>query len=203
MAMNPPSVVNSTHRRDFGNPLIQIGLLLIVLILGSWFVVKPKLTQTLEVRKELKLAEQKVSQVEDDERELNRLINELRSAPESVALVDEALPLNGRVSKAYVLLDGLVTLSGMSSALIGAEDTSKVIAAGDKDALENPYKPGRKLHTVSMTVSVSGSMEQFRSLLQIIETNGRVLDVENVNIIGDDTETKFRITVNAYSYENI
>lgn len=202
MAMNPPSIINSARRREFGNPIIQIVLLLIVLVLVSWFVIKPKITAVIEQRKELKLAEQKMDKVEEDQRDLNRLISELRSSPDEIALVDEALPLNGRVSKAYVLLDGLIRLSGMSSALLSADDTSKFVAAGDKDELQNPYKPGRKLHTITLTTSVTGTMEQFKSLLQIIETNGRVLDVENVNILGGDDETKFRITVNAYSYEN-
>lgn len=203
MAMNPPSIINSARRREFGNPIIQIVLLLIVLVLVSWFVIKPKITAVIEQRKELKLAEQKMDKVEEDQRDLNRLISELRSSPDEIALVDEALPLNGRVSKAYVLLDGLIRLSGMSSALLSADDTSKFVAAGDKDELQNPYKPGRKLHTITLTTSVTGTMEQFKSLLQIIETNGRVLDVENVNILGGDDETKFRITVNAYSYENL
>lgn len=203
MAMNPPSIVNSARRKELGNPVIQIALLLIVLVLVSWFVVKPKIHSTLQERKDLKAAQAKMSKVEDDQRELNRLINELHSSPEDVALVDEALPLNGRVSKAYVLLDSLIKLSGMSSALLSSDDTSKVIAAGDKDELQNPYKPGRKLHTITLTTSVTGTMEQFKSLLQIIETNGRVLDVDSVNILGGDAETKFRITVKAYSYENL
>ena len=203
MAMNPPINMKSSGRRDFANPIIQIVLLLVVLVLSSWFVVRPKIVATLEQRKLLKAAEQKMSKVEDEEKELNRLIKEIKSSPEDVALVEEALPLNGRASKAYVLLDNLIRLSGMSATLISANDTSDLLSAGDKDELVNPYKPDRELHTVFLTASVTGTMEQFRSLLQIIETNGRVLDVENVNILGGEAETKFRITVKAYSYEKL
>lgn len=203
MAMNPPSILNSSRRRDLGNPIFQIVLLLIVLVLSSWFVIKPKLSAALQQRKEYKLAEQRVSKTEEDEQELNRLISEMKSSPQENALVDEALPLTDRVSKTYVLLDSLVRFSGMSSNLLSADDSSEVIAAGDKDALNNPYQPGKELHVITMTTSVVGTMDQFRSLLQLIETNGRVLDIESVNIVGGESETKFRIVVKAYSYVNL
>jgi hypothetical protein len=203
MALNPPGIMNSNHRRDFSNPMIQIVLLVIVIVLLSWFVVKPKFASTMENRTELKAAKARMAKVEEDQQELNRLISAMKASPEEIALVDEALPLTGRVSKAYTLLNTLVQFSGMSLTLLGADDTSKVIAAGDKDELENPYKPGRKLHTVTMTVSVEGNMEQFKSLLELIETNGRVLDVETVNIIGGEEAPKYHVTVKAYAYENI
>lgn len=203
MALNPPGIMNSNHRRDFSNPMIQVVLLLIVLGLLSWFVVKPKLASTMANRTELKAAKARMDKVEADQQELNRLITAMKASSEDIALVDEALPLTGRVSKAYTLLNSLVQFSGMSLTLLNADDTSKVVAAGDKDELQNPYKPGRKLHTVTMTVSVSGNMEQFKSLLELIETNGRVLDVDTVNIIGGEESPKFHVTVKAYAYENI
>lgn len=203
MVMNPPSIINSTARREFGNPVIQIILLLVVLTLVSWFVIKPQWTKTSQLRADLKTAQKKMSKVEEDQQEMNKLIAELNASPQEVAIVDEALPLSGRVSKAYVLLDNLVRFSGMSSVLLSADDTSEVIAAGNKDVLNNPYEPGRELHTITMSVSVSGSMEQFKTLLETIETNGRVLDVETVNILGEDSEARFRITVKAYSYEKL
>jgi hypothetical protein len=203
MALNPPGIMNSNRRRDFSNPIIQIVLLIIVIVLLSWFVVKPKYASTMQNRRELSSAKAKMAKVEEDQQELDRLISEMKSSPQDIALVDEALPLTGRVSKTYTLLNTLVQYSGMSLTLISADDTSKLIAAGEKDELQNPYKPGRKLHTVTMTVSVAGSMEQFKSLLELIETNGRVLDVDTVNIVGGEDTPKYQVTVKAYAYENI
>lgn len=203
MAMNPPSMKNSYERRDFGNPVVQIVLLLIVLVLFSWFILKPKYDQTMERRAQLKASQAQLAKIEEDQRELNRLVNELRSSPEDIALVDEALPLSGRTSKAYVLLDSLVKASGMTLDLISVDDATSLISAGDKDELNNPYQPGRSLHVISISSSVNGTMEQFRSLLQLIETNGRVLDIESVDIIGGEAETKFRINIKAYAYENV
>ncbi len=46
-------------------------------------------------------------------------------------------------------------------------------------------------------------MEQFKNLLQLIETSGRVLDIDSVEVIGGEPLTKFRITVKAYAYEKL
>ena len=205
MAITPPAVhhTNQNKKRDFGNPLIQATLLLIVLVLFSWFVLRPKLSQSSEKRNALKAAEQQLSGIKTDKQNLSKLVENLRDSEEEVAKVDEALPLTGRVSKVYVLLDNYVQSSGMTLTLISADDTSKAIASGEKSLLENPYQPGRKLHTVTLSASVTGTMEQFKNLLQLIETSGRVLDVESVEIFGGEAITKFRISVKAYAYEKL
>lgn len=204
MAFNSPTIQSYIPRsKNYGNPGIQAFLLLIVLVLVSWFLIKPKLVDSAQTRAELKAAETQLSGIQQDRKDLNKLVNQLRSSPEDVLKVDEALPLNGRITKMYVLLENLVRSSGMTLTLISAGDTSKTISAGDKEMLENPYQPGRELHTITLTTSVTGTMDQFKNFLELIETNGRVLDVETVEVIGGDPLTKFRITVNSYAYEKV
>lgn len=204
MAINPPSIQNSnTQPRDYNNPVVQIILLLIVLVLFSWFILKPKLSHSTEVRSNLKASEAQLDSVKQDQQDLGQLVSDLRDSSSEVSKVDEALPLSGRISKTYVLLDNLVRSSGMTLTLISSDDTSDVVSAADKAALENPYQPGRELHVVTLTTSISGTMEQFKNLLQLIETNGRVLDIADVKVIGGEPLTKFEISVKAYSYEKL
>lgn len=203
MDMKPPSVQNNTSSavRTSSSSIIQIALLAIIFVLFSWFILKPKLSHSTEVRSSLKAAEAQLAQTQQDQQDLKRLVTDLRSSSDEVAKVDEALPLSGRVSKAYVLLDSLVRSSGMTLATIDSSDSSKAISAADKALLANPYQPGRELHTITITTTVTGSMDQFKNFLELIETNGRVLDVETVEIDGGESATKFQITVKAYTYE--
>ena len=204
MALTPnTNSSQTTTRRDFGNPIIQAALLLIVFVLFTWFILKPKLSQSLEQRTNLKAAQTQLEGIKSDKQKLSQLVSELRNSQEDVAKVDEALPLSGRVSKVYVMLDEYVRTAGMTLTLISADDSSKSIAAGDKPFLANPYQEGRQLHTITLTTTVTGNMEQFKNLLQLIETSGRVLDIDSVEIIGDEPVTKFRISVKAYAYEQI
>lgn len=203
MAIIPPSLTETYKAKSLGSPVIQGVLVLIVLILFSWFIFRPRLAQFNESRAEVNAAKQQLDKIESDQRELNRLVNELRSSPDEVAILDEALPLSGRISKVNVLLDNLVRSSGMTLAVISADDTQKIISAGDKSILQNPYQPGRTLHTITISTSITGTMEQLKNLLQLMETNGRVLDVESLQIMGGDPVTKFRLTVKAYAYEGV
>lgn len=200
-----PATQNSYERKDFGNPVVQIVLLLIILALFSWFVLRPKINQTMERRAEIKNAQLQLSKIEADQADLNRLLNDLNQATDKVAAIDEALPLEGRVSKLYLMIDSYVRASGMSLALVSADNSTDIVAAGDKDALQNPYMPGRTLYTTTLTSSVTGTMEQFKNLLELIETSSRVLDVSSVEITSsgsdDGAGAKFAITVKAYAYE--
>lgn len=204
MSINPPSIQNSdNHSKDYNNPIVQIVLLLIVLVIFSWFVLKPKLSHSTETRTNLKAAEAQLGSVKQDQEALGQLVSDLREANDEVSKVDEALPLSGRISKVYVLLDTMVRSSGMTLSLINSDDSSGAISAADKEVLENPYQPGRELHVVTLNTTVSGTMEQFKNLLQLIETNGRVLDIADVKVIGGEPLTKFEISVKAYSYEKL
>ncbi len=204
MTPNSPTIQNSNqHARDFGSPVAQTFLLLIVLFLFSWFMIKPKLSQLVEQRSQLNKAEAQLAGVKSDKKKLSTLIEDLRDASGDVAKIDEALPLNGRISKVYVMLDDYVRTSGMTLTLISADDTSKTTSAGDKSILANPYQDGRQLHTVTLTTTVSGTMEQFKNFLQLVETSSRVLEVESVEVDGGEAQTKFKITVKAFSYEKL
>ncbi len=204
MALIPQNITDTINKnRSTGSNVLQAFLLIVVLVLFSWFLMKPKISQSLQTRAELKVANDQKAKIALDEKEMKALVEKLHSSPDDVALVDEALPLSGRISKVDVLLDKMVRDSGMTLTLLSADDTSKVISAGDKNLLENPFQPGRTLHTMTVSASVSGTMEQLKNLLHLMESNGRVLDVESLQILGGDPVTRFKITVKAYAYEPI
>lgn len=204
MAVIPPNLTQSYHNnQSLKNPLLQSILVIIVIVLFSWFVLRPRLTTFNESRAQVQAAEAQFSKVESEKRDLDKLINELNSSPDELKAVDEALPLNGRISRVEYMMSQLVSDSGMTLAILGVDDTSKVIAAGDKAVLAEPFMPGRTLHTVTLTVSLTGTIEQLQNLLSLIENNTRVLDVDTLQILGGDEVTTFRLTVKAYSYEHV
>ncbi len=195
--------MDQLDERKLGNPVVQGILVLVVLVLFSWFILSPKYAATQQTGTQLKNAQSQLAKTMADQSELNRLINDLHSAPEDVALLDEALPLNDRVTQVNLLLQSLVQSSGMTLAVANSDDSQKTISAGDKELLANPFQANRKLHTITLSVSVTGTMEQLKNLLSLMETNGRVLDVESLQINGGDPITKFSLTVKAYAYEPV
>jgi hypothetical protein len=85
--------------------------------------------------------------------------------------------------------------------MIEGSEISETVAAGNKEVLKNPYEAARKLQTQTLTVQLTGGIEQFRDFLHLIETSGRVVDVESVDILsGDDNGVKFKVRLKAYAY---
>ena len=202
MAVVPPNLTQSYHNnQSISNPVFQSILMLIVIVLFSWFVLKPRLATFNDTRAQITAAEAQFKKLDAERNDLDLLVKKLQSSPEEVSIVDEALPLNGRISKVSYLLSDLVGRSGMTLGVLGVDDSSKIVAAGDKEVIKEPFKPGRTLHTITVTASLSGSMEQLKNLLELIEGNARVLDVESLQVLGGDEVTKFRLTVKAYSFE--
>jgi Tfp pilus assembly protein PilO len=203
MAFQTPSIQSVYQNKQLNSPLSQIILMLIVIVLFSWFLFKPKLTTVIENRKVLTAAKSQLASVDNEKRELNRLVQQLQSASSEVKLTEEALPLSGRTSKPHILLDSLAKSSGMVVVQITPDDTDNIISAGNKAVLADPYKASRALNESMYTVSVTGTIDQFKNYLQLLETNGRVLDVSTLEIVGGDPVTKFRIKIKTYSYEAI
>ncbi len=203
MAFQAPSIHSVYQNKQFNNPLSQIILLLIVISLFSWFLFKPKLSEVITNRHTLTAAKSQLAAIDNEKRELNRLVSQLSSAGGDVSLIDEALPLSGRTSKPHILLENLAKSSGMVVVQITPDNTDDIISAGNKAVLADPFKAARKLNDATFTVSVTGTIDQFKNFLQLLETNGRVLDVTSLEVTGGEDVTKFRIKLKTYSYEAI
>ncbi len=203
MAFQSPQISSLYHNKQLTSPVAVIVLMVIIIALFSWFMLKPKLATVSAQHTTLKSLKDQFATVDGQKRELNRLIAQLADNKQEITLTDEALPLSGRTSKVHVLLDKLASDSGLVVSQITAEDIEDIISAGNKAALKDPYGQNRKLYASSVTMSVSGTVDQFKLFLELLETNGRVLDVSQLEIIGAEEVTKFRVKIKAYAYEVI
>lgn len=201
MALHTPSISSIYNKGEMTSPLMQSVLLIVVIALFSWFIVKPALSQSQAVREELRVATEKRAAVENDKRELNRLVSQLQSSESDIKITDEALPLVGRISKLDVLVDTLAKSSGLQVINLSVAETGNSIAAGNKEVLADPYAAQRELQTQSMSILVSGTIDQFRNFLQLLETSGRLLDVSNLKVTSDTGAIKYNLTIKGYAYD--
>ncbi|MCC7356070.1 MAG: hypothetical protein IT410_00425 [Candidatus Doudnabacteria bacterium] len=181
----------------------EIALLAIIIILFSWFVLKPRVIVLTTLRNEQKAIEEQQASVADQKNQLLELVSKLESSSIDVAVLDEALPLNSRLTTMAVLTDSLAKSNGMSVASIAVDgsESSKAIVAGDKTALSDPYKAQRKLNTATVLITTSGTLEQFVGFLNAIENSTRVMDVQTIDISGQEQgQLLFKVKVRGYSF---
>lgn len=183
----------------------EIALLAIIIILFSWFVLKPRVIALATLRSEQTAIEEQRASVADQKSQLLELINKLENSPTDVAVLDEALPLNSRLTTMAVLTDNLAKSNGLSVASIAVDGTesSKAIVAGDKTTLTDPYKAQRKLNNATVLITTSGTLEQFVGFLNAIENSTRVMDVQTIDISGEEQgQLLFKVKVRGYSFSS-
>jgi Tfp pilus assembly protein PilO len=187
------------------NNMIEIVLLAVVIIIFSWFVLKPKVIAVAQSREELKELEQQQSIVATKKDELMSLVAKMENAKVDISLLDEALPLQPRATTLVVLVDSLAKSNGLSvtaTAMDGSE-IARDIAAADHAALADPFKVQRKMNPESVLVTAGGTLDQFMGFLNAIENSTRLLDVETIDISGEEDGTlSFKVKVKAYTFSS-
>ena len=160
------STINSiSPKTQMRNPMLQAILIIIVVVLFGWFIVIPKNAQVSQKSQQLEVLETQAQNLEADLETVNRLVAQLESSDSEVKLVDEALPLTNRPTRIALLLEEYARSSGMQVAQINIENVDANIASGNKEVLAKPYESNRSLITTNVTVSVGGSIDQFKNIL--------------------------------------
>lgn len=76
-----------------------------------------------------------------------------------------------------------------------------MISAGNKELIKDPFGAKRSLQTTKVTMFVTGTIDQFRNFLILLETSGRLVDVSDLDISTGDGLVRYRVTLKAYSYD--
>ncbi len=200
MQNQSPSYNTIYAQKQLRSPMLQSVLLIVIIVLFGWFILQPKYASTKASRAELDSFKQQQATLEADREELNRLINKLEDSEDEIKLVDEAVPLKTRATEISVLIESYSRATGLLLSQLNITGLEKFIAAGDKESLENPYAPGRDLQTADVQVVVTGSIDQFRNFLQLLETSGRIIDVDNLEVTSTSEGVTFRLRMKTYAY---
>lgn len=180
---------------------VEVVLLVIIIALFTWFIAIPKFSTYRAANQALKTIEEQITKAEQEGQEITKLATKLKSSDQAVKLADEVLPLNGRITKLQVLVDQLASFSGLQLSSMDIPAMEQIISAGNKEVLAEPFKQERALRTDTVTVSLSGTVDQFRNFLELLETNTRLLSISDFRITSDAQTTKYTLTIKAYAYE--
>ena len=200
MSTQGPTIESIYQNKQLGSPLFQAALVFGFIILFSIFVIRPKYESVNELKEQANSVQSQRQTLEEEQQALNMLVAKLEASPEQIKLLDEALPLDSRPTSTSVMIESYAGSSGLQLAQIGMDALDKEISTGNKAVIEDPYSVSRQLVTSNITVVVSGSVDQFRNFLQLLETSGRIIDVSELQITnGQDTIT-FKLQLKAYEY---
>lgn len=179
----------------------EAGLLIIIIVLIVWFLILPKRTEVKAQTIKLEDIIKKSSETEGQVELLKNLIKTLNSKTSQVAKLDEALPLVGRTTRLQMLLEGIANSSGISGAEITVTGKGDVIAAGDKNNLENKFEATRKLQKISASITADSSFDKLAVFMRKLEHSGRLLDITSWEIgPGQDGQLEMKLVIDSYYY---
>ncbi len=201
--------INITHRRavDFISPrhstgsLFEIGLLIILIVLGYIYLVSPKQKETNDRISRLATLTDDKKKIDNQKKVFEKLVKEMNDNKSQVAAIDEAIPLEPEISKLYVLTEYLAQSAGMNASSVTIENNPAVPVAGDKELTENVFGVDRKLVPVTISVNAIGTMDQLTGFLSKVETSNRLIDIISINITpGKGDQFIFKFGLQAYSF---
>jgi Tfp pilus assembly protein PilO len=192
--------VNSVAQSN--RSIFEAILLVVVAVLLYFFIVQPKLSELREKQTTMDGLESEKQTLISKRKQMEEQIATLRSHSSDIKRLDEAMPLDGRETKAHILFEDLAIKSGMTLQSLSVSPQGDKVIAGNPELSQNPFKAKRALVKTNIAMTASGSFEQFLGLLSRIETSGRIIDLTGVDITSsDDSSLDFTLTLIAYSYE--
>ncbi len=184
------------------NSLFELVLLGIIAILMFIFIVNPKRTELTQAKDNADKQKSAFDATRGEQVKLDALVQSMKSDPKALAELDEALPLSDRISRLRLTLEYISKSSAMSIGDISVSGGTEQVVSGDRERLADPYSVVRKLQKFDCSMTVTGSMEQFQSLLQKLENNGRILDISGIDVSSSkDNALQFKVNMSAYAYE--
>lgn len=188
-------------RTSFSGSVFEMVFLLIVIFLAYWYLVLPKADEHAHFQEQLVSLQNRRREIDTQKKTFDTFVQDLSQQTDNIVALDNMLPLDAKPSRLYLLMESLMQRAGLGSGVVSIEIDPQTAVAGNKAVLEQPYDSDRKLKTIGINVSGTGTIDQLDNLLHLLESSGRVLQVQGMDIDqGRGDQLIFRLVINTYSY---
>jgi Tfp pilus assembly protein PilO len=180
--------------------LVVILLVVIILLLGFIFLLKPRYEKVIgndsyskeQLQKDEDASKEYLSQI-------NTLLNMYNSiSKDDISKINTILPNCGSNEDIIAQIDYLIKKNGLrlNSISISEKNESKKTGNAPKVAVKTDNSSS-EVHTVVASINVSGAdYKAFKNLLNIFETNSRLMDIKKI----DFAPAKFSLNLEIEAY---
>lgn len=205
MNLNPPKISQTSISLKKTSHLGLIEVISLLVFCGIFinYALLPKYEEHKLKKTDLATVKGDLNDLEKTQKTIETLYAAMQEtqAKENIKLLDEGVPLDARLTKSYMLLESLVKSSGMAMGGLTVEPLSYLKSAGVENN-QNWYDVERTKLTQTISLNMTGSMDQFMGFLRIIENNPRLFDVVNLEISGTEKGSLgFKIAMNSFAFD--
>jgi Tfp pilus assembly protein PilO len=188
-------------RTSFSGSVFELIFLLIIIFLGYWYLVLPKSDEYSGFQDQLKNLQARRTEINAQQKVFDVLVQDLNAQTDNLTALDDMLPLDAKPSRLYLLMESIMQRAGLGSGVVSIEIDPQTPVAGNAAASAQSLDSDRTVKTIGINVSGTGTIDQLDNLLHLLESSGRVLQVQGMDISqGRGEQLIFRLTLHTYSY---
>lgn len=182
-----------------GGTVFEAIFLLIVIVVGYFYLVAPKYDAYTTAKSALAAAEKQRADAAAQKDAFTTLAQTLQSSPDAVAALDAALPLDAKPSRLYVVLENILQRAGIAAGSVTVDNTATAVVAGAGGTFDE--QANRSVQPTNIIVSATGTIDQLTQFLRALESSGRIFEVTDLSLNqGREGQVVFKVTVKAYAY---
>ncbi len=162
--------------------MIELVSLVVIIILFTWFLLLPKRSELISQQATLAQLQAQQSKIDGTLSALTSLEKQLKSKPDEVGYLDQAIPLQGNSIELQLLIEALAKSIGVTVGDISLSASPGDVNAGDQALLSDPYAATRSLKQITGSVYVVGNLTQLQAFLQKVQSSGTIMNISEVSI---------------------
>lgn len=191
--------VGNTSNSRLQSTMFEAGIFIVLAVLAYIYLAGPKMHEYSDRKGRLDTLTIQQQDLENQQKTFDQLLATLREKQDSIVLLDDALPLENKGSRLYILVDNLIQGSGMSASSISVDINPAVAVAGKSSS--ELFQGEHRLMPVNISISTTGTLEQLSGFLKLIESSNRLIDVSSLEVSqGKADQLIFKLTLKAYTF---
>jgi len=171
--------------------LIILICLLILLVIGGYFLCWPKYQEFKGKKIEIETKDEEIRKKEEHLLNLEILSEKLSTYKEQLSKIDSALPKDPSVAALFNFFQKTSSENGL------------ILTEVDMSGLFSSESSGERIQKMSFSISVSGSYSAFKNFLSAVYRNSRLIKVKSISFSSSEQRKDlfdFNLNLETQSY---
>ncbi len=147
----------------------------------------PMFDQVLKDNKNLALAKAEYQKQAEAVRLAKTIVDQYKNLTDVNQMISLTMPRSEELYNAIVQLNKISEDSGLSIQSIALQKISSATTASSKTSSASSQSLLKSPQQVALTLSLNGTYESFKTWLEAVETNIRLMDITNISFSGAKT----------------
>ncbi|MBZ9578059.1 type 4a pilus biogenesis protein PilO [Patescibacteria group bacterium] len=182
-------------------PVIIIVSILILLIVGGYFLGWPKYQEFGDKKLEVEGKDTEIRQKQEYLSKLEVFSDRLSEYSDELAEIDFALPTEPSIAALFIFFQKISSENGL---ILKDTDLGELFSSETPETPETPGTPGERIQKMPFSISVTGSYPALKNFLSVVYRNTRLIEVNSISFSFPEEEEglfTFNLALETHAYQ--